>query len=79
MSNLEKYNNAFMAILNIKTEVINGKIDPESIPEWDSITHLRLVTTIEDEFNIMMESEDILDFKSYEKGKEILKKYEIEL
>ena len=37
--------------------------------------------TIEDEFDIMMDTDDIIDFSSYEKGKEILAKddYGVEL
>lgn len=79
MDNLEKFNNTFNTIFKIKVEEINGEITPDSISGWDSITHLRLVTSIEDEFDVMFEAEDILDFKSYVKGKEILKKYDIEL
>jgi acyl carrier protein len=58
---------------------MEGGIDSDSIHQWDSITHLNLVTNIEEEFDVMFETEDILEFKSYEKGKEILKKYDIEI
>ena len=37
------------------------------------------VAAIEDAFDIMMEMDDIIDLSSYEKGKELLKKYEVEL
>jgi acyl carrier protein len=40
---------------------------------------MSLVAAIEDAFDIMMEMDDIIDLSSYEKGKEILKKYEVEL
>jgi acyl carrier protein len=78
MNNLEKYKNTFNSVLNINVNEIQGDITSDSVHQWDSITHLRLVTTIEDEFNVMLESEDILEFKSFEKGLEILKKYEVE-
>jgi acyl carrier protein len=77
-NNSNKYNKAFNTIFNINVEEITTEIDPNSIDGWDSITHLRLVTTIEDEFNVMLESDEILDFKSYEKGKEILMRYNVE-
>lgn len=79
MDNLEKYNNVFNSVLNIQVNEMTGPIDVNSIHQWDSITHLKLVTTIEDEFEVMFESDDILDFKSYDIGKEILKKYDIEI
>lgn len=79
MNNIEKYNKTFNTILNIQVENISSGIDSNSVHAWDSITHLRLVTAIEDEFEVMFETEDILEFKSYEIGKEILKKYDINL
>jgi hypothetical protein len=36
-----------------------------------------MIAALEDTFNIMMETEDIIEFNSYEKGKEILAKYKI--
>jgi acyl carrier protein len=40
---------------------------------------MSLVAAIEDTFDIMMEMDDIIDLSSYGKGKEILKKYEVEI
>ena len=37
------------------------------------------MSALEDAFDISLETDDIVDFSSYEKGKEILKKYNIEL
>ena len=39
---------------------------------------MTLVAAIEDTFDIMMDTDDIIDLSSYEKGIEILKKYDIE-
>ena len=33
---------------------------------------MNLVSSLEHEFDIMMDTEDIIDFNSFEKGKEIL-------
>ena len=49
------------------------------IENWDSIGHMQLMATLEDTFDIMMDTDDIIDFSSYEKGIEILKKYDIEI
>ena len=78
MTNLEKYNAAFCETLSIDESKLNG-LKYQAIPEWDSVGHMTLVAAIEDAFDIMMETDDIIDLSSYEKGKEILKKYEIEL
>jgi len=42
---------------------------------WDSIGHMRLVAALEDEFDCMLEMEDILDMSSYGKAVEIMAKY----
>lgn len=77
MSNLEKYNNAFIEAFEIDDSKLEG-LTYQSIPEWDSVGHMSLVACIEDAFDIMMETDDIIDFSSYEKGKEILAKYDVE-
>lgn len=78
MSNKEKYIQAFVEGLEIGTEGVE-KLVYESIPEWDSVGHMGLVACIEEAFDIMMETDDIIDFSSFEKGIEILKKYGVEI
>lgn len=50
-----------------------------SISTWDSIGHLMLISEIEQTFNIVFEMDDIIDFSSFEIGKQLLKKYNVEL
>ncbi len=78
MTNLEKYNKTFTETLGISEEELQG-LEYQGISQWDSVGHMGLVSAIEDEFDIMMDTDDIIDFSSYEKGKEILKKYDVEL
>ena len=73
MSNLEKYENAFVESLNVSKDQLEG-LKYQSIAEWDSIGHMELISSLEDAFDIMMDTDDIIDFSSYEKGKEILNK-----
>lgn len=73
MNNLEKYNNAFMECLEITEDQLPG-LKYQDIPAWDSVGHMGLVAALEDTFDIMMDTDDIIDFSSYEKGKEILAK-----
>ncbi len=72
MTNLEKYNQAFMETLDVKEEQLS-ELTYQSIESWDSVGHMGLVAALEEKFNIMMEMNDIIEFSSYEKGKEILK------
>ena len=78
MTNLEKYNKVFMVTLEISKDILDG-LKYQSIPQWDSVGHMRLIAELEDTFEIMMDTDDIIDFNSYEKGKEILSaNYEVE-
>ena len=77
MTNLERYQKVFISVFNVPDAELDSKFDSEKINKWDSITHLSLCTAIEDEFDIMFDSEDMLDLKSFDKGKEILTKYDI--
>lgn len=78
MTNLEKYNKAFMESFEIDESQLPG-LEYQGIATWDSVGHMALIAALEGAFDIMMDTDDIIDFSSYEKGKEILKKYDIEI
>jgi acyl carrier protein len=72
----DKYKNAFLE--SFKNEQLELEIlEYQSITEWDSIGHLNLISNLELAFGISMEMDDIIEFSSFNKGKEILKKYGI--
>ena len=77
MDNIQKYNKAFCEVLEIQENQLSGLIY-QGTELWDSVGHMSLIAAIEDSFDIMMETDDIIDFSSYEKGKEILRKYDVE-
>ena len=78
MTNLEKYNKAFCGAFEITEDKLAG-LKYQDIELWDSVGHMTLVANLEDAFDIMMETDDIIDLSSYEKGKEILaQNYDIE-
>ncbi len=77
MTNIEKYTKVFTESFNVSTDEA-AKLKYQDIPAWDSVGHMGLVAAVEGAFDIMMEADDIIDFSSFEKGKEILStKYNI--
>jgi len=79
MTNIEKYKEAFVSGLELSSTTDVENLKYQAVPEWDSVGHMGLITAIEDAFDIMMDTEDIVDLNSFEKGKEILSKnYNIE-
>lgn len=79
MTNLEKLNNIFCEVFSVETSVLNNNFTKDNVDGWDSVRQLSLTTAVEDEFDIMLDAEDILEFSSYDNAKTILAKYEIEL
>ena len=79
MTNLEKYKNAFVEGLEISIDIVNEKLEYQGIPQWDSVGHMGLIASLEEAFDIMMDTDDIIDFSSFTKGIEILKKYDIQM
>ncbi|MEY8392208.1 acyl carrier protein [Lachnospiraceae bacterium] len=78
MNNLEKYTSAFVECFGITAEQAKG-LTYQAIEEWDSVGHMDLVATIEEKFDIMMDMDDIIDFSSFEKGIELLSKYNVSM
>lgn len=76
MNNLEKYTEIFTKTFKITPEECEG-LKYQGIEAWDSVGHMELIGELEDGFEIMMETDDIIDLSSFEKGKEILAKYDI--
>ena len=64
MSDLEKYNQVFVETFAVEVEKLGADFNSESVDNWDSVLQLSLVTAVEDEFDVMFEPEDIMDFKS---------------
>lgn len=77
MSNEERLKRIFIKSLGVPSEIVNNQLQYNTIPEWDSIAHMVLVAALEIEFNIMMDTDDIIDLSSVKKAKEILQKYEV--
>jgi len=78
MTNIDKYNKAFTETFNVKEQEIL-RLTYQSVAAWDSVGHMMLIAALEEAFDIMMETDDIIDISSYKKGIEILKRYGIEL
>ena len=78
MNNLEKYHSVLCDILQIsENELPYARL--KGIPTWDSVGHMTLLAALEDAFDIFIEPEDMMSLNSYEEGKNILRKYGVDL
>lgn len=78
MSNIEKYKKVFQEILEVEPQDVE-KLKYQEIQAWDSIGHMNLIAELENVFEIEMETEDIIEFSDFQKGMEILQKYDIQM
>lgn len=76
-NNIEKYKKTFIESLSLEKKDFKDSIEYNGVPEWDSIGHMTLISGLEEEFNISIDTDDIVNFSSFKKGKEILEKYKI--
>lgn len=78
MNNEEKLRVIFAETLEIDESQVTDELTYNTIPEWDSIAHMALISEIDDTFDTMLDTDDVLDMSTFAKAKEILTKYGIE-
>lgn len=79
MTNIERLNKIFCEVFSVEESALNENFNKCNVEGWDSVRQLSLTTAVEDEFDIMLDAEDILEFTSYDNAKKVLAKYDIEL
>lgn len=79
MTNLEKYNDIFAQVFGAKVEELGDNYSKETVAAWDSVHQLNIISLMEEAFDLMLDPEDIMACTSYNAGKEILAKNDIEL
>ncbi len=75
--NSEKLVQAFSTALEIDAAIVKDELKYQSIPEWDSMSHMFLISEIEEIFDVEIDTDDVIDLSSVGKAKEILGKYDI--
>jgi acyl carrier protein len=62
----------FLRELNVRKEDFSDDLTYNSIPEWDSASHMAIVLAVEEVFGITLESEDIVRMTSVRKILDLL-------
>jgi acyl carrier protein len=66
-------------ILLLENEQINDNVSRDDLEEWDSMTHLALVSELEQVFDIILSDDDVIGIKTISDIKKTLNKYEIQV
>lgn len=75
----DKYIDLFVRVFNLDKENVDENVVMGKTEGWDSVGHVAFITELEDTFDVMLDTEDIIAFNSYGKGIEILRKYGVEI
>ncbi|WP_438864911.1 acyl carrier protein [Neptunicella sp.] len=77
MTTTEQLYQAFANGLGIELSSVSDELAYNSIPQWDSTAHMILIAELENQFEVMLDTDDIIDMSSVTKAKEILTKHAI--
>jgi len=75
MANLAKLKTSFFSGLGLPKDINVVELKYRDIKQWDSVGHMQLVTQIENDFDVMLDSEEVIALSSFTKAKEILTKH----
>lgn len=76
-ANTEKLFETFASALGIERERVSMELEYNSITEWDSIAHMVLIAQIEEAFDVMLDTDEIIDMSSPKKAVEILSAHQV--
>lgn len=67
----------FAETLEIDPSAVTDQLSYQSIPQWDSTAHMMLIAKLEDHYDVMLDTDDIIDMSSVAKARSILAKYDV--
>ena len=71
--------NCFVQTFAIDAKDVTPTLAYQSIPAWDSVGHMTLVAEIENEFDVMLDTDEIIAMSDVSKAVEILEKHGVKL
>jgi acyl carrier protein len=75
MTAIERLRATFRTALDLKDDDSDvDQLEYRSIEKWDSLGHMALIAALEDEFEVMIDTDDVIDMSSFTKAQQILAK-----
>jgi acyl carrier protein len=72
---IEKLQGVFRETLALPDDVIWSELRYSEYPTWTSLGHMALVAAIENDYDIMFDTDDIIAMSSFHKSVELVAKY----
>ncbi|MBJ6749864.1 acyl carrier protein [Geomonas anaerohicana] len=78
MNNLDILISIFSDALSINPSEVSESLSYGDT-SWDSVAHMVIIAALETAFDIMIDTEDVIDMSSVAKAKSIVEKYGVDL
>jgi acyl carrier protein len=75
MNSLDKLKQAFITALALPSGAEAERAVYGETAGWDSVAHMALVAEIEAAFDVMLDTEEVIDMSSFSKAEEILSRH----
>jgi acyl carrier protein len=61
----QRIRDVFINVLGVTDADLTADASPETIPSWDSLTHISLMLAVEGECGTQFEPEDLMELRSF--------------
>jgi len=61
----QKIATVFAEVMNVPTDAINDNTSPETLAEWDSLSHVQLIQALEEAFKISIAPDEGIDLETF--------------
>ena len=78
MAELRQLRDAFRTALDLPATAEVDDLRYQDNEKWDSLAHMSLIATLEDEFQVMIDTEDVINLSSFKEAVRILGEYGVE-
>lgn len=70
-----KLKHTFADCLGLPLSAIDDALAYDSVPQWDSVAHMALIAAIEEAFDILVDTDDVIDMSTYAKARDLVAKH----
>jgi acyl carrier protein len=74
----QRLKKVFASALGLAPEVDATTLAYAQNPAWDSVAHMQLIGALESEFDIMLDTDDVIGLSNFAEARRIVQKYSAE-
>ena len=79
MAELNRLRDVFRKSLELPPDYQVDDLAYRGVEKWDSLAHMSLVAGLEDAFDILIDTDDVIEISSFARAREILGRYGVQL